>query len=83
MILMSRLFSVCLLAVFSFAYFFSCIHGNGNTVRNFLYAFDIAEAFDVIFHKGQPGEVYNIGTDHEMSVLDLAKYLIRKVIAFS
>ena len=58
----------------------SCIYGEGSAIRNFVYAWDIAEAFDVILQKGEPGEIYNIGTDHEISVLDLAKYLIKKVL---
>ena len=64
----SRLDSIC-----------SCIYGEGSAIRNFVYAWDIAEAFDVILQKGEPGEIYNIGTDFEISVLDLAKYLIKKV----
>ena len=64
----SRLASIC-----------SCIYGVGSAIRNFVYAWDIAEAFDVILQKGEPGEIYNIGTDFEISVLDLAKYLIKKV----
>lgn len=53
-----------------------CIHGDGNVLRNFLYVSDIVDAFDIILHHGQPGETYNIGTDFEISVKDLAKYLI-------
>ena len=58
---------------------YSCIHGNGTVSRNFIYVSDVANAFDVILHRGTPGTTYNIGTDFEISVLDLAKYLIRKV----
>lgn len=53
-----------------------CIHGDGNVSRNFLYVSDVAEAFDVILQFGQPGETYNIGSDFEISVIELAKYLI-------
>jgi dTDP-glucose 4,6-dehydratase len=56
-----------------------CIHGNGTVSRNFIYVSDVANAFDVILHRGTPGMTYNIGTDFEISVLDLAKYLIRKL----
>lgn len=48
-------------------------------MRNFIHAADIAEAFDVIVHKGVPGQVYNIGTDFEISITELAKYLLKKV----
>lgn len=59
--------------------YFSCIHGNGQSVRNFLYCSDVAAAFDLILHKGSPGEIYNIGSNNGISVIDLAKYLIDKV----
>jgi dTDP-D-glucose 4,6-dehydratase len=36
------------------------------------YVTDVAEAFDVILHKGTTGEVYNIGTNKERSVLQVA-----------
>ncbi len=48
-------------------------------MRNFVYTDDITEAFDTILHKGVPGEIYNIGSNFEISVSDLAKYLIKKV----
>ncbi|KAE9599444.1 putative UDP-glucose 4,6-dehydratase [Lupinus albus] len=48
------------------------IHGDGFNVRSYLYCSDVAEAFDVILHKGEIGEIYNIGTKKERSVLDVA-----------
>jgi len=54
------------------------IHGNGKNLRNFLFVEDAAEAFDVIAHKGTIGQIYNIGTDFEVSNLDVAKSLIKK-----
>jgi dTDP-glucose 4,6-dehydratase len=52
------------------------IHGDGSNQRNFLYVTDVANAFDVICHKGGVGNVYNIGTDFEISNLEVAKKLI-------
>ncbi|KAH9798599.1 trifunctional UDP-glucose 4,6-dehydratase/UDP-4-keto-6-deoxy-D-glucose 3,5-epimerase/UDP-4-keto-L-rhamnose-reductase RHM1 [Citrus sinensis] len=48
------------------------IHGNGSNVRSYLYCADVAEAFDVILHRGVIGHVYNVGTKKERSVLDVA-----------
>ncbi|KAK1341989.1 hypothetical protein QTO34_016741 [Cnephaeus nilssonii] len=56
-----------------------CIHGSGLQTRNFLYATDVVEAFLTVLKKGKPGEIYNIGTNFEMSVLQLAKELIQLV----
>lgn len=58
---------------------FSFIHGDGKVTRNFLYVSDEVDAFDVILHHGAPGLTYNIGTTFEISVIDLARYLIEKV----
>lgn len=37
------------------------------------------EAFLTVLRKGEPGEIYNIGTNFEMSVVQLAKELIQLV----
>lgn len=49
------------------------IHGDGGNVRSYLYCEDVAEAFEVVLHKGEVGHVYNIGTKRERTVLDVAK----------
>lgn len=49
------------------------IHGDGCNVRSYLYAEDVAEAFEVVLHKGEVGHVYNIGTKKERRVIDVAK----------
>ncbi|KAF5726296.1 trifunctional UDP-glucose 4 6-dehydratase [Tripterygium wilfordii] len=53
------------------------IHGNGSNVRSYLYCEDVAEAFDVILHRGVLGHVYNIGTKKERRVLDVAEDVCR------
>eukprot|EP00882_Tetradesmus_deserticola_P001046 GHRQ01001132.1.p1 GENE.GHRQ01001132.1~~GHRQ01001132.1.p1 ORF type:complete len:365 (+),score=185.19 GHRQ01001132.1:266-1360(+) len=53
------------------------IHGDGLAVRSYLFVEDVAEAFDTVLHKGQLGEVYNIGTEKERSVLDVARDIAR------
>jgi len=42
-----------------------------------MYVEDVANAFDVILHKGDVGQIYNIGTEFEISTLDVAKQLIK------
>ncbi|XP_023565408.1 dTDP-D-glucose 4,6-dehydratase isoform X3 [Octodon degus] len=56
-----------------------CIHGSGLQTRNFLYAADVVEAFLTVLKKGKPGEIYNIGTNFEMSIVQLAKELIQLI----
>ncbi|XP_054793363.1 trifunctional UDP-glucose 4,6-dehydratase/UDP-4-keto-6-deoxy-D-glucose 3,5-epimerase/UDP-4-keto-L-rhamnose-reductase RHM1-like [Prosopis cineraria] len=49
------------------------IHGDGSNVRSYLYCEDVAEAFEVVLHRGEVGHVYNIGTKKERRVIDVAR----------
>ena len=55
------------------------IHGEGKTERSFLYVEDVVRAFDLILNQGKIGEIYNIGTQHEYSVLDITKRLVKEI----
>ncbi|KDD73904.1 NAD dependent epimerase/dehydratase [Helicosporidium sp. ATCC 50920] len=48
------------------------IHGDGLAVRSYLYVEDVAAAYIKILIKGKVGETYNIGTQKERTVLDVA-----------
>ena len=49
------------------------IHGDGGAVRSYLYVEDVAEAYITVLLKGTVGETYNIGTQKERSVVDVAR----------
>ncbi len=51
------------------------IYGKGENVRDWLYVEDHAEAIDLVYHKGNSGETYNIGGNNEWTNLELVKYL--------
>ncbi|XVF16824.1 hypothetical protein REPUB_Repub10bG0065400 [Reevesia pubescens] len=53
------------------------IHGDGSNVRSYLYCEDVAEAFEVILHRGEVGHVYNIGTKKERRVINVARDICR------
>ena len=53
------------------------VHGTGRNTRNYLFARDVAEAFDAVLHHGVVGETYNIGTERETSNLEVALSLLR------
>ena len=55
------------------------IHGDGKSLRSFLYIRDVCEAFDLVFHKGTVGEIYNIGTKIEYSVMWITKLLVKLI----
>lgn len=47
------------------------VYGDGQNIRDWLYVGDHCRALDVVIHKGQPGETYNIGGNNEVKNLDL------------
>ncbi|KAG7988355.1 hypothetical protein I3843_03G183800 [Carya illinoinensis] len=53
------------------------IHGDGSNVRSYLYCEDVAEAFEVILHRGEVGHVYNVGTTKERRVIDVAREMCK------
>lgn len=53
------------------------VYGKGENVRDWLYVEDHAAAIDLIFHKGNEGETYNIGGNNEWKNLDLILLLCR------
>lgn len=55
------------------------IQGSGKQKRSFLYIDDVSRAFDIILQHGIIGEVYNIGSDDEISVLDIVKELVSRI----
>lgn len=52
------------------------IAGTGKQRRTFLHTSDICRAFDCILQKGALGEIYNIGSEAEHSVMEVAEMLI-------
>ncbi|KAG9492154.1 hypothetical protein GDO78_000591 [Eleutherodactylus coqui] len=56
-----------------------CIHGSGIQTRSFLYASDVVDALLIILKLGKVGDIYNIGTNFEISVTQLAKELIQMI----
>lgn len=45
------------------------IQGNGKQKRSFLYVDDVCSAFEIILHKGLSGEIYNVGSKEEYTIL--------------
>ena len=55
------------------------VYGKGENVRDWLYVEDHARAIDLIFHKGETAETYNIGGFNEWKNIDLIKVIIATV----
>lgn len=52
------------------------LYGDGLQVRDYQYALDHCEAIDLVLHKGQVGEVYNVGTGSEMRNIDMTHLIL-------
>ncbi len=55
------------------------IYGDGKYTRDWLYVVDHAIAIDLVFHKAENGETYNIGGFNEWQNIDLVKELCRQM----
>jgi dTDP-glucose 4,6-dehydratase len=53
------------------------VYGKGENIRDWLYVEDHASAIDLIFHRGNIGETYNIGGNNEWKNLDLILLLCK------
>lgn len=55
------------------------VYGDGNYTRDWLFVKDHAMAIDLLFHKGEQGETYNIGGFNEWKNIDLVKLLCEQM----
>lgn len=55
------------------------IQGNGNQLRAFIFVSDVCEAIYKVLESGKQGQVYNIGTPNELSVLQIAEKIYQTI----
>jgi len=57
------------------------IHGTKSSEiqRAFMHVDDVVNAVDTVWKKGIPGEIYNIASDDEISVMDVTKLMIKTI----
>lgn len=55
------------------------VYGEGINIRDWLYVEDHCKAIDLIIHKGQIGEIYNIGGHNEMRNIDIVKLICKEL----
>jgi len=51
------------------------IYGDGKNIRDWLYVLDHCTGIDLVFHKGQSGETYNIGGRNERDNLFIVSHI--------
>jgi dTDP-glucose 4,6-dehydratase len=52
------------------------VYGDGKQRRDYQYVMDHCEGIDVVLHRGQLGEIYNVGTGGEMENLRMVEILL-------
>jgi dTDP-glucose 4,6-dehydratase len=52
------------------------VYGDGKQRRDYQYVLDHCEAIDLVLHRGEIGEVYNVGTGGEMENLAMIEILL-------
>ena len=57
------------------------IHGTESSEiqRAFMHVEDVVNAVDIVWKKGVPGEIYNIASDDEISVMNVTKLMIKTI----
>ena len=53
------------------------VYGDGLNVRDWIYVIDHNKAVDLVFEKGVPGQVYNIGASNEMTNINIIKLILQ------
>jgi dTDP-glucose 4,6-dehydratase len=52
------------------------VYGDGQQMRDYQYVMDHCEGIDLVLHRGQIGEIYNIGTGKEITNLAMVEILL-------
>jgi len=55
------------------------VHGDGSHSRRFLAVEDFAEAISLLIHKGNIGEIYNVGSDSEYTTLQIVEMITSRL----
>jgi dTDP-glucose 4,6-dehydratase len=55
------------------------IYGDGKNIRDWIYVLDHCSALDTILEKGEIGQTYNIGSNLEMTNIEIVKIICKKL----
>jgi dTDP-glucose 4,6-dehydratase len=53
------------------------IYGDGKNIRDWLYVLDHCKGIDLVYHKGEKGEIYNIGGRNERTNLQIVNTICK------
>ena len=52
------------------------VYGDGMNIRDWIHVTDHCEAIDAVLHKGEPGNVYNVGGENERANIEIVKLIL-------
>ena len=52
------------------------VYGDGRQVRDWIYVLDNCEGIDLVLHKGEAGDVYNVGGGNERTNLEVTRLIL-------
>ncbi len=55
------------------------IYGDGRQMRDYQHVLDHCEGIDLVLHRGEPGEIYNLGTGVETRNMDMARFILDRL----
>ncbi len=55
------------------------LYGDGKNVRDWVYVGDNCRAIDLVLHRGEVGQIYNVGAGNEIPNIELAKKILQAV----
>jgi len=55
------------------------LYGDGLNVRDWIYVTDNCAAVDLVLHRGQEGEIYNIGGGNERTNVEITEIILREL----
>jgi len=55
------------------------VYGDGMQIRDWLHVEDHCSAIDTVLHKGENGQIYNIGGDNEKTNIEIVRLIIDKL----
>ncbi len=55
------------------------LYGDGLNVRDWIHVLDHCDALLTVLERGQPGEVYNVGANNELTNLELTRSILREL----
>jgi len=55
------------------------VYGKGNQTREWIFTEDYCRAIDLIIQKGEPGEIYNIGTGYRRKNIEVTQFILSEL----